>query len=100
MFIRKNFDAIDRQISVFHMIIVSMKWLSLRLELLSTFVVLITVAFCIVMRNNITPGMAGLCVTSALSLTSTFNSLIRASSDLESNIVTIERLFQFIKLPQ
>ena len=42
--------------------------------------------------GTVTPGLVGLSITYALSVTQTLNWLVRMSSEVETNIVAVERL--------
>ncbi|KAF7495439.1 Multidrug resistance-associated protein 1 [Sarcoptes scabiei] len=91
---------IDSNTSALHMSLAASRWLSVRLECLGNLIVLITAISCVLLKGQITPGMVGLCITSSLSITTTLNLLIRSSTELETNIVAIERLMEYVRLPQ
>ena len=44
------------------------------------------------------PGLVGVSITSALTITNTLNNLIKSASDLETNIVSIERCLEYTKV--
>ena len=46
------------------------------------------------------PGNAGLSISYALTITATLNLLVRGSTDLESNIVSVERIIEYTKIAQ
>lgn len=99
-FIRRHQRHIDKNASAYHMSITSSRWLTIRLELLGNLVVFSTAVFCVLKRGQIDSGMVGLCMTCAFTVTGTLNQLIRSFTDLESNIVSVERLVEFTELPQ
>ena len=43
-------------------------------------------------------GLVGVSITSALTITNTLNNLIKSFSDLETNIVSIERCLEYTRL--
>lgn len=92
--------AVDENTSAGLMIIATARWLNIRLEFLGNLVVLVTAWFCILYHDMITPGMAGLALYSALTITSTLNLLVRSSTELENNLVSIERLVEYTQLEQ
>lgn len=100
MFLKRIYRKIDENTSIYHMSIAAARWLSIRLECLGNLVVLITMLSCVILREQISPGMVGLCITCSLTITGTLNLLIRSSIDLETNIVAIERIIEYTKLPQ
>jgi ABC-type multidrug transport system fused ATPase/permease subunit len=51
-----------------------------------------------VLNTNISPGIIGLSLTYAMSVTQTLNWMVRMSSDLETNIVAVERVEEFVAL--
>jgi len=52
----------------------------------------------VVARNTIDPGLAGLSVAYALRLTSNLNWLVRMSTDVENNLIAVERCIQMTEL--
>merc|ERR1719319_1923037 len=46
-------------------------------------------------RDSLSPGMVGLSVSYALQVTQTLNWLVRMTSEVETNIVTVERLEEY-----
>ncbi|WPT17490.1 Multidrug resistance-associated protein 1 [Picochlorum sp. SENEW3] len=70
------------------------RWLSVRLELLGTFVVLCSAVFV----SGIMPtsaGLAGLALTSALNLTGLMSWMVRQTTELEVNMNSVERLMEY-----
>jgi ABC-type multidrug transport system fused ATPase/permease subunit len=51
-------------------------------------------------NDNLTPGSAGLSISYALQVTSLLNFMARLMSDLETNIVSVERLTELTETPQ
>jgi len=52
----------------------------------------------VISRENIDAGLAGLSVSYALRLTSNLNWLVRMSTDVENNLISVERCIQFTEL--
>lgn len=48
-----------------------------------------------VLRSDLSPGFAGLSVSYALQITQTLNWLVRMTSDVETNIVAVERIKEY-----
>lgn len=68
------------------------RWLAIRLELIGNFIILFAALFAVLSRHSINPGTVGLSVSFALQITQTLNWLVRMTSDVESNMVAVERI--------
>jgi ATP-binding cassette subfamily C (CFTR/MRP) protein 1 len=53
-----------------------------------------------VLGRDLSPGLVGLTVSYALSITQTLNWLVRMTSDVETNIVAVERIKEYGETPQ
>ena len=72
------------------------RWLSVRLDIMSAFIVLITaLVVTAILKTN--AGYAGLALTSALNLTGLMNWLIRQTTQLEVSMNSIERITEYKK---
>lgn len=80
----------------------SNRWLAVRLEALGNIMVLL-VGFSATLSTRFfgaTPGMTGLSVSYALSITEALAMLVRMFSEMESNIVSIERIKELQEIEQ
>uniref|UniRef100_A0A8D1H6G2 Multidrug resistance-associated protein 1 n=1 Tax=Sus scrofa TaxID=9823 RepID=A0A8D1H6G2_PIG len=77
--------------------IASNRWLGIRVEFVGNCVVLFAAVFAVTGRNSLSPGLVGLSVSYALQVTLALNWMIRTISDLESNIVAVERVKEYSK---
>jgi len=66
-----------------------------RLENLGNLVVLAAAVFAVLSRATLTGGLAGLSISYSLSLTQTLNWLVRMVCQLETNCVSLERIFEY-----
>ncbi|KRY65464.1 Multidrug resistance-associated protein 1 [Trichinella pseudospiralis] len=82
-------------------VLVSNRWLATRLELIGNLLVFFTASYAVYSRDlhSSSVGMVGLAVTYALLITQTLNWVVRMNSDLETNIVSVERIKEYIELP-
>lgn len=75
--------------------IISNRWLGVRIELIGNFVVLFAALFAVLGKNSLNAGLVGLSVSYALQVTMSLNWMVRMTSDLESNIVAVERVKEY-----
>ncbi|KAK7488019.1 hypothetical protein BaRGS_00020764, partial [Batillaria attramentaria] len=73
-------------------------WLGFRLEFLGNLVVL-TAAMFAVISPDVEGGVVGLSVSYAMQVTGALNWMVRAASDLETNIVSVERIKEYTDTP-
>lgn len=65
-------------------------WLSIRLEILGSFIVLFAALFAVI-STDISPAIVGLSILYALQVSSVLSGLVSVTSGLETSIVSIER---------
>uniref|UniRef100_A0A8C2YGG5 ATP binding cassette subfamily C member 2 n=1 Tax=Coturnix japonica TaxID=93934 RepID=A0A8C2YGG5_COTJA len=97
-FLQHNEKTMDiNQKSVYSWII-SNRWLAIRLEFVGSLVVFFSAVLAVISKNSLEGGIVGLSVSSALNVTQTLNWLVRVSSELETNIVAVERVHEYTKV--
>ncbi|XP_034128595.1 multidrug resistance-associated protein 1 isoform X7 [Drosophila guanche] len=74
--------------------VIANRWLAIRLEMVGNLIILFASLFA-VLGGQTDPGLVGLSVTYALQVTQTLNWLVRMSSDIETNIVSVERIKEY-----
>ncbi|KAI1299646.1 Multidrug resistance-associated protein 1 [Halotydeus destructor] len=74
-------------------------WLGLRLELLGNLNVLLAALFAVFSRGTVSPSTAGLFIGYALTAALNINLLVKSSTDLENNFVSVERCLEYTKTP-
>ncbi|KAK8782898.1 hypothetical protein V5799_015760, partial [Amblyomma americanum] len=99
-FVARSNELTDVNHSSFFPSIAASRWLSIRLEFLGYSIVFIAALLAVLTRETLSPGLAGLSVSYALTVTSTLNMLVRATSDTETNLVAVERCFEYTRTPQ
>ncbi|XP_063866563.1 multidrug resistance-associated protein 1-like isoform X5 [Scylla paramamosain] len=80
--------------------IMSNRWLAVRLESIGNIMTFSAAMFSVARRGTIEGGEVGLSISYALSVTQTLNWLVRMTSDVETNIVSVERIKEYTETPQ
>lgn len=73
----------------------SFSQLAVRLEMVGNLIILFAALFAVFSKDNLSPGLVGLSVSYALQVTQTLNWLVRMTSDVETNIVAVERIKEY-----
>ncbi|XP_039780041.1 ABC transporter C family MRP4 [Panicum virgatum] len=99
-FMKRNLYLLDCFARPLFSSLAAIEWLCLRMELLSTFVF----AFCMAILVSFPPGtiepsMAGLAVTYGLNLNARMSRWILSFCKLENRIISVERIYQYCKIP-
>ncbi|ORZ17222.1 multi drug resistance-associated protein MRP [Absidia repens] len=81
------------------------RWLAVRLEFLGSIIIFGAAIFAVGgvlygSESYIDPGLVGLSVSYALSVTQALNWVIRSFCEIETNIVSVERIKEYIDLPR
>uniref|UniRef100_H2Z8F9 Uncharacterized protein n=1 Tax=Ciona savignyi TaxID=51511 RepID=H2Z8F9_CIOSA len=99
-FIKQSENLVDVNQMAYFPNIVSNRWLALRLELVGNFIVLFAAIFAVAGKGTIDSGIVGLSVSYAMQITQTLNWMVRQSSELETNIVAVERVEEYSNVVQ
>ncbi|KAM0906485.1 hypothetical protein ACQ4PT_016738 [Festuca glaucescens] len=79
----------------------AMEWLCFRMDMLSSLTFAISLIFLINLPTGlIDPGIAGLVVTYGLNLNIMQVSLVSSMCNLENKIISVERILQYLSLPE
>ncbi|XP_065815553.1 canalicular multispecific organic anion transporter 1 isoform X2 [Labrus bergylta] len=97
-FLQHNETTIDENLKSVYPWIVSNRWLAIRLEFLGNLVVFFSALFAVISRKSLDSGLVGLSISYALNVTQTLNWLVRMTSELETNIVAVERVSEYTEL--
>lgn len=73
--------------------------MALRLEIVGSFVVLFATLFAVLAKNSIGPGLVGLSISYALQISTAMSFMVRMTAIVETNVVAIERLEEYVELP-
>ncbi|XP_049455616.1 canalicular multispecific organic anion transporter 1 [Epinephelus fuscoguttatus] len=97
-FLKHNETTIDENLKSVYPWIVSNRWLAIRLEFLGNLVVFFAALFAVISRESLDSGIVGMSISYALNVTQTLNWLVRMTSELETNIVAVERVSEYSEL--
>uniref|UniRef100_A0A7E4W3Z9 ABC-type glutathione-S-conjugate transporter n=1 Tax=Panagrellus redivivus TaxID=6233 RepID=A0A7E4W3Z9_PANRE len=99
-FILESQKRIDTNLEAYYPSIVANRWLAVRLELVGSCIVLFSALLAVLFRDDgVTPGLVGLSVSYAFNITQTLNWAVRMTSELETNIVAVERIKEYSDTP-
>ncbi|PVD27025.1 hypothetical protein C0Q70_12175 [Pomacea canaliculata] len=93
-FIKESQNRVDKNLVCYYAFLVSQRWLGVRLETLGTLVTLSAALFAII-DTSLSSGLVGLSVTYAMNVTMALNMFVLASTQLETNIVSVERVKEY-----
>lgn len=96
-FIEENLQRMRRNLRAYYLNTASNRWLAVRLETLGTTIVTSASLLAVLNKGVLSAGVAGLSISYALSVTQALNWVVRMTSDRETNIVSVERLSEYIQ---
>uniref|UniRef100_A0A2I3M5N2 Multidrug resistance-associated protein 1 n=1 Tax=Papio anubis TaxID=9555 RepID=A0A2I3M5N2_PAPAN len=94
-FIHQSDLKVDANQKAYYPSIVANRWLAVRLECVGNCIVLFAALFAVISRHSLSAGLVGLSVSYSLQVTTYLNWLVRMSSEMETNIVAVERLKEY-----
>ncbi|KAK7918825.1 hypothetical protein WMY93_010109 [Mugilogobius chulae] len=94
-FVRMSDVRVDENQKSYYPGIVSNRWLGVRIEFIGNCIVLFAALFAVSGKETLSPGLVGLSVSYALQVTMSLNWMVRMTSDLENNIVAVERVKEY-----
>lgn len=101
-FIATNETRVDRNQQAYFPSVSTNRWLATRIEFMGAIVILTasTLAVLLITKNfsSIDAGLVGLMMSQALSTTQALNWVVRSASEVEQNIVSVERAIQYTEL--
>ncbi|PIO76790.1 putative multi drug resistance-associated protein [Teladorsagia circumcincta] len=97
MFRHQNIDKLEKHVRCSYLSLISNRWLSVRLEILGSTVILATALLAVLSRDwgTVTAGAIGLSVSYSLNITFMLNLLVRQVSEVETNVVAVERVKEY-----
>ncbi|WAQ87113.1 hypothetical protein PtA15_8A14 [Puccinia triticina] len=102
-FVVENETKVDRNQEACFASIGANRWLAVRLELIGNVMILTAASLAVTSLAASKPldsGMVGVLMSYALSITQSLNWLVRSATEVETNIVSCERVVEYTKLKQ
>ncbi|XP_039213001.1 canalicular multispecific organic anion transporter 1 isoform X2 [Crotalus tigris] len=97
-FLQHNEKIVDMNQKSVYSWLVSNRWLAVRLELVGNFTIFFAALLAVFVKDSLNGGIVGLSISSALNITQTLNWLVRMTSELETNIVAVERVHEYTEI--
>lgn len=101
-FALENEWRIDANLRAYFPSINANRWLAVRLEFIGSFIILAAASFAIIYvarGSGLSAGMVGLAMSYALQITQSLNWIVRQTVEVETNIVSVERVLEYARLP-
>uniref|UniRef100_H3DGG8 ATP-binding cassette, sub-family C (CFTR/MRP), member 2 n=1 Tax=Tetraodon nigroviridis TaxID=99883 RepID=H3DGG8_TETNG len=97
-FLQHNSKTIDENLKSVYPWIVSNRFCTCPALMCWKLVVFFAALFAVISRNTLDSGLVGLSISYALNVTQTLNWLVRMNSELETNIVAVERVSEYCEI--
>lgn len=98
----ENEWRVDANLRAYFPSISANRWLAVRLEFIGAVVILAAAGLSIISVANhsgLSPGLVGLVMSYALQITTALNWIVRQTVEVETNIVAVERILEYARLP-
>ncbi|XP_025772449.1 multidrug resistance-associated protein 6 [Puma concolor] len=99
-FVAQNDMHVDESQRVSFPRLVADRWLATNLELLGNVLVLAAAMCAVLSKAHLSAGLVGFSVSAALQVTQTLQWAVRSWTDLESSIVSVERMKDYVQTPK
>jgi ATP-binding cassette subfamily C (CFTR/MRP) protein 1 len=100
-FMRENEWRIDINSRAYFPLISANRWLAVRLEFIGSLIIFSAASLSIIslFTTGISAGRVGLAMSYALQTTQSLNWIVRQTVEVETNIVSVERVLEYSRLP-
>ncbi|EUC38041.1 hypothetical protein COCCADRAFT_83812 [Bipolaris zeicola 26-R-13] len=98
----ENEWRVDANLRAYYPSISANRWLAVRLEFLGSVIILAAAGFAIISvssHSGLDAGWVGLAMSYALQITQSLNWIVRQTVEVETNIVSVERVLEYAALP-
>ncbi|KAG9514802.1 ATP-binding cassette glutathione S-conjugate transporter, partial [Aureobasidium melanogenum] len=101
-FAKENEWRVDANLRAYFPSINANRWLAVRLEFIGSVIILAAAGFAIISvstGSHLSAGIVGLAMSYALQITQSLNWIVRQTVEVETNIVSVERVLEYARLP-
>ncbi|KAH2356791.1 hypothetical protein KXW91_005021 [Aspergillus fumigatus] len=101
-FALENEWRMDANLRAYFPSISANRWLAVRLEFIGSVIILASAVLAIISvasGSGLSAGMVGLAMSYALQITQSLNWIVRQTVEVETNIVSVERVLEYANLP-
>lgn len=98
----ENEWRVDANLRAYYPSISANRWLAVRLEFIGSIIILAAAGFAIISvttGSGLSAGLVGLAMSYALQITQSLNWIVRQTVEVETNIVSVERVLEYARLP-
>ncbi|PPJ52512.1 hypothetical protein CBER1_10357 [Cercospora berteroae] len=98
----ENEWRVDANLRAYFPSISANRWLAVRLEFIGSIIILAAAGFAIISvttGSGLSAGLVGLAMSYALQITQSLNWIVRQMVEVETNIVSVERVLEYARLP-
>ncbi|XP_077442271.1 multidrug resistance-associated protein 1-like isoform X10 [Vanacampus margaritifer] len=99
-FVRQAHRRIDKNQEAYFPRFVATRWLAVNLEFLGNLLVLAAAILSVQSRDRLSPGVVGLALSHSLQVTAILSWMVRSWTDVENNIVSVERVKEYADTPK